>query len=67
MKKKVPFWYRETRLQPYQKAYRIVDDGNSYTPMEKSIMMSCVCTVGTRYPDVAAQLFTAKVLVGSFD
>lgn len=62
----MPFWYRETRLQPYQKAYRIVDDGNSYTPMEKSIMTSCVCTVGTRYPDVAAQLFTAKVLVGIF-
>lgn len=57
----VPFWYRETRLQSYQKAYRIVDDRESYTPMEKSIMTSCVCTVGTKYADVAAQLFTSKV------
>lgn len=58
----VPFWYRETRLQLYQKTYRVVDDGpDSYTPMEKSIMTSCVCTVGTKYPDVAAQIFTAKV------
>lgn len=57
----VPFWYRETRLQHYQKTYRVVDDGpDSYTPMEKSIMTSCVCTVGTKYPDVAAQIFTAK-------
>ncbi|CAN0413860.1 unnamed protein product, partial [Hapterophycus canaliculatus] len=57
----VPFWFRETQLKPYQKAYRIVDDGdNSYTGWEKSIMSSCVCTVGTKYADVAAQLFTAK-------
>ena len=57
----VPFWFRETNLRPYQKAYRIVDDGDSYTPMERSIMTSCVCTVGTKFADVAAQLFTAKV------
>ena len=58
----VPFWFRETQLKPYQKAYRIVDDGDrKYTPMEKSLMTSCVCTVGTKYADVAAQLFTAKV------
>lgn len=59
----VPFWFRETQLKPYQKAYRIVDDGDrKYTHMEKSLMTSCVCTVGTQYADVAAQLFTAKVL-----
>lgn len=58
----VPFWFRETQLKPYQKAYRIVDDADAkYTPMEKSVMTSCVCTVGTKYADVAAQLFTAKV------
>ncbi|CAM9705932.1 unnamed protein product [Scytosiphon promiscuus] len=60
-RRRVPFWFRETQLKPYQKAYRIVDDGdNSYTGWEKSIMSSCVCTVGTKYADVAAQLFTAK-------
>ncbi|CBJ28940.1 hypothetical protein Esi_0124_0059 [Ectocarpus siliculosus] len=59
-RRRVPFWFRETNLRPYQKAYRIVDDGDSYTPMERSIMTSCVCTVGTKYADVAAQLFTAK-------
>ncbi|CAN0160317.1 unnamed protein product, partial [Ectocarpus sp. 12 AP-2014] len=59
-RRRVPFWFRETNLRPYQKAYRIVDDGDSYTPMERSIMASCVCTVGTKYADVAAQLFTAK-------
>lgn len=62
LEREVPFWFRETQLKPYQKAYRIVDDGeNSYTRWEKSVMSSCVCTVGTRYADVAAQLFTAKV------
>ncbi|CAN0327068.1 unnamed protein product [Ectocarpus sp. 6 AP-2014] len=59
-RRRVPFWFRETNLRPYQKAYRIVDDGDSYTPMERSIMTSCVCTVGTKFADVAAQLFTAK-------
>eukprot|EP00903_Cladosiphon_okamuranus_P013726 g12779.t1 len=60
-RRRVPFWFRETKLMSYQKAYRIVDDEDAkYTPMERSLMTSCVCTMGTKYADVAAQLFTAK-------
>lgn len=57
----VPFWFRETQLKPYQKAYRIVGDGDTRNPLERSLMNSCVCTGDTRYADVAAQLFTAEV------
>lgn len=59
----VPFWFREASLKPYQKAYRIVDEGDTRTPTERSLMNSCVCTEDTRYADVAAQLFTAEVRV----
>ncbi|CAM9716658.1 unnamed protein product [Pylaiella littoralis] len=63
-RRRVPFWFRETQLKPYQKAYRIVGDGDTRNPLERSLMNSCVCTGDTRYADVAAQLFTAEGVLG---